>query len=152
MQKMLKRKVDMIAVGLLSLVFVLCSPISAAASVCKNEPIEAVVVYENDELIRAVETEPKIMTSASFSTSWRSSGFYVRNGSVEVAIDSGCSINGSFTVDLLRNASVVGTAQFKRNGYTKVSWKNVPTGSYGLRLSKSNDGSIVRCQTIRISV
>ena len=116
MQKMLKRKVDMIAVGLLSLVFVLCSPISAAASVCKNEPIEAVVVYENDELIRAVETEPKIMTSASFSTSWRSSGFYVRNGSVEVAIDSSCSINGSFTVDLLRNASVVGTAQFKRNG------------------------------------
>lgn len=69
MQKMLKRKVDMIAVGLLSLVFVLCSPISAAASVCKNEPIEAVVVYENDELIRAVERK------SPWVSSWRKKSY-----------------------------------------------------------------------------
>ena len=148
----LRQKASLVGIGLLSLAFFLCNPASAVALAWQDGSIETVVVYGDGGSSDIVEVDPKIMTSASFATSWRSPGFYVRNGSVEVAIDSICSINGSYTVDLLRNASVVGTAQFKRNGYTKVSWKNVPAGTYCLRLSKSNDVSVVKCKAVRISV
>lgn len=147
-----RQKASLAGIGLLSLAFFLGTPVSAIALAWQDAPIETVVVYGDGGSSGILETDPKITTSASFATSWRSPGFYVRNGSVEVSIDSTCSINGSYTVDLLRNASVVGTAQFKRNGYTKVSWKNVPAGTYGLRLSKSNDGGIVKCKAVRISV
>lgn len=109
---------------------------------------EAVITHEPSAETPITEARSWYGTSFSFSHWYtiQSNSFDGNN----VGIEMNCSSKGSgyFTVYLYRGGSVIGSAQFKLNGFTKAVWTNVGPGSYSFRLYKKADGASVKCSNV----
>ncbi len=79
---------------------------------------------------------------------------YFDGRNVGIEMTASCPIDGSFTVSLFRisngRASLVGSASFKRNGFTKATWENVGSGTYRFLCKKTLDGKRVTSTDVAI--
>lgn len=75
---------------------------------------------------------------------------------VGIEMTAKCPKDGTFSVTLYRKMSgsnrlrYVGTATFKRNGFTKAVWENVGSGIYQFVCTKSPDGTVVTSSDVAI--
>lgn len=82
--------------------------------------------------------------SFSFGTVYSTSSFYFDGANVGIEMYASCPVDGTFTVELYRNNyEFVGSAEFKRNGFTKAVWENVGAGTYKFKFRKTADGTSV---------
>lgn len=67
--------------------------------------------------------------------------------SIGIEMNAHCQVDGTFTVTLYQiigDASYrIGSATFKRNGFTKATWENVGSGTYQFVCHKSADKAYV---------
>lgn len=72
---------------------------------------------------------------------------YFDGASVGIEMTASCPVDGSFTVSLYRHVSgtaqLVGSASFKRNGFTKATWEGVGPGFYQFVCQKPADRQVV---------
>jgi len=96
--------------------------------------------------IREVDAMPRAWfgsTMVLYTTYETSTHYYDGNN---VGIEMTCSSNasGTFNVTLMRiegnSSASLGTAKFKRNGFTKATWEGVGPGAYYFVMSKPTDG------------
>lgn len=80
---------------------------------------------------------------------------YYDGNNVGIELDASCPVDGFFDVALYRVdarnsrvTSFIGSASFKRNGFTKATWQNVGPGNYKFVFSKSNDGAVVTSSNV----
>ncbi len=77
----------------------------------------------------------------------KSGSYYFDGNNIGIEMTASCSTGGSFTASLYRmngaNLSFIGSATFKRNGFTKATWSNVGSGTYRFVFTKTSDGSTV---------
>ncbi len=79
---------------------------------------------------------------------------YFDGNNVGIEMTASCPIDGTFTVSLLRvtngRAAFVGSASFKRNGFTKATWEGVGSGTYRFVCKKPSDGKRVTSSDVAI--
>lgn len=83
--------------------------------------------------------------SLRLTTIQRFGPYYFDGNNVGIEMTASCPTNGNFFVSLERASTGgnVGTATFRRNGFTKATWTNVGSGDYIFTCSKNKDGSAV---------
>lgn len=72
---------------------------------------------------------------------------------VGIEMTASCPKSGSFTVTLYKmnpTKQRIGSATFKRNGFTKAVWENVGSGRYLFECAKSPDGATVTSNDVAI--
>lgn len=73
--------------------------------------------------------------------------------SVGIEMTASCPKNGTFTVTLYRmnpSKQRIGSATFKRNGFTKAVWEGVGSGNYLFECTKSPDGAMVTSKDVAV--
>ena len=72
---------------------------------------------------------------------------YFDSNNVGIEMTASCPSSGTFTVSLYRvvngRGTLVGSASFKRRGFTKATWEGVGSGTYRFVCKKPADGKVV---------
>ena len=136
--------------GAVAFLLILCSAFLAPSRACAAEQPSDVVppivvhLYDPDSVVSSRSWFGGTLTLVTEQT------FVPHNfdgSNVGIEMTASCSVNGTFTVSLYRSSflgnSLVGTAAFKRNGFTKATWEGVGSGTYYFVCRKSADSKVV---------
>lgn len=87
-------------------------------------------------------------TSMTLLTKTQTGQKYYDGNNIGIEMTCSSTTAGTFVVSLYRtsgtSAQFLGSANFKRQGFTKATWNGVGPGRYYFTFSKPNDGTIVR--------
>lgn len=106
-------------------------------------------VLQADNRVTRFAAARKLNSSFSFSSSIMFQNNSFDKSNIGIELDAVCPVNGSFTVELIKGATVIGEATLRRNGHSTAEWTNVGPGSFAFRFNKSSDGKVIKCTNVR---
>lgn len=89
--------------------------------------------------------------SFSLSRSYRIDGISSRSGSISLSVNASSKTSGHFYVSLWRGQAEIASAKLSRNGSTKVTFNNVPNGTYSLVFMNDMAASSVSCSKVLVT-
>lgn len=105
---------------------------------------KAIVSYNKNESIQILSTNSWYSSSLYLNSRSTIGQRYFDGNHVGIEMTAQCANDGVFTVSLYRsNGSLIGSATFRRNGFTKATWLNVGSGNYFFVCENNYDGKTI---------
>ena len=136
-------RVGIVLAGLAVSVICLATPQTASATTVPESMVFATVSHDEGPIRSRSFARSWFGDSLSLVSRQTSSSRYFDGNNVGIELTASCPVDGTFTVSLLRSGSLIGSATFKRNGFTKATWEGIGPGHYQFTFSKANDGARV---------
>ncbi len=147
------RRVARVIAALFFAAFVAGCPQVASALDVSASPAKPIVSYERDDSTADIASRSWFGGVLSLGSSQRFGPCTFDGNNVGIEMTASCPRNGTFTVTLYRINPIkqrIGSATFKRNGFTKAVWENVGSGRYQFECTKSPDGATVTSNDVAI--
>lgn len=136
-------RVSMLLAGLAVSTIYLAIPQTVSATTSAGSTVAATISHDERSIWSRAFARSWFGGSLSLVSHQTLSSRYFDGNNVGIEMTASCPVDGMFSVSLLRSGSLVGSATFKRNGFTKATWEGVGPGYYQFSFSKANDGAWV---------
>lgn len=146
-QRALKSKLLVLA-GAAAIALGLClAPRPALASELIDGSVEPIMSYSRQADAGMPSPLSWYGDDLSLYTTHSFPELYFDGNNVGIEMTASCPSSGTFIVSLYRvvngRGTLVGSASFKRKGFTKATWEGVGSGTYRFVCKKPADGKLV---------